>query len=82
MKSKHKRFIILLGYIEAVAMHSVLFFIFIYAFFNGFKTSIHINAIGEANVEFVLLTILSVIMLFGIYFLLKEWKNKNLCKKV
>ena len=54
--------------------HSVTLYItFIRAFFNGYKTLVIVNGLGEAGFEFVLLPITLLWGCFGVIYFFRKW---------
>lgn len=71
-----KKLVITLGYFEAVGMSMVLFYTFLCAYLNDYTTTVLVNSYGEAHVELVLIFVISIVMLVGLFFWIKELKKE------
>jgi hypothetical protein len=50
----------------------VMFMTFLRAYFNGGKTLITVNSVGEANIEFILIPVSLIMGLYGIVLFVRE----------
>lgn len=73
-----KYIVALVGYGFALGDFILIYLIFLKAYFHPCQcVMIDINAIGEANFEFIVLPILLGISLIGFYFLWRDGYDRN-----
>ena len=63
---------IIVGYMQAAGMTITLLYVFINAYLHDFKTTVLINAYGEAHVELIFLIVISVFIFGGLFFVLRD----------
>ena len=67
---------VLFGYGFGLVNSVVLSIIFYHAYFNGFRTVVTVNSVGEAHLEAVLLPVLLFVSVVGFILYLKGLKPK------
>jgi len=71
--SMNKKLIVLFGFAHAVAVTVFFYFIFIVAYMNDYTITIDFNALGEAHIELIVLTVCTVISAFSIMYHMWEF---------
>jgi len=75
MIKNKKEFVNILAITSMFAITVVFFIVFVYSYFNGYYLSITINDYREANLEIVLLTIITILGLYSLIFNLRRLKK-------
>jgi hypothetical protein len=67
MDKLHKNLVVFMSLLLSTGLSFVMFFVFLVAFFNGFRVRVLVNEFGEAHVELVMLLVLMPFICFGTY---------------
>jgi len=70
-----KEFVNILAITAMFAITIVFFFVYVVTYFNGYYLTISINDYGEANVEVILFSIITILGLYSLKFNLRRMKN-------
>lgn len=82
MKTKHKNNIIFIGLGSLLAVFMTFSWTFFHAYFSPTKQIlVNINIYGEANIEFVILLLMIIIVPMSLFFIFKRITEKDIKEK-
>ena len=65
MKTIHKTCLMLFGISTMLGYSIVLYLTFLYAYFNGYKAMLNVNAFYEAHIEFICIPLTIIICIWS-----------------